>query len=678
MEHAVADEETAPTAHGRAISSWAYPVAVGVLLVLAFAIRIYRLEYQSIWWDESYTILTSKKGLVDILGDIGIYDVHPPLFHYALHFWMILAGSSEFGARFLSVAGGMLLVAFAIRAGQTMGNRGVALAAGLLAAVMPAWVAYSQEVRMYAFSIPLSLGSAYAFFLLVRNLRAAPGSGEREAGFALPSRRLWIGYVAVTLLAVYADYFPIYVVLFENLWMVSFLVLSTRRLPQQRGRILRLALTWAASQLVLLLLYLPWLVAALHYGIGTPLVNLTYASPPSPLSRLAGMWQGMTLGREGPAGENVLPLATVAAVLLVGLVAAWLKRRRRDVRPGIVAFLVSYFLSVCALFFASLQIWPFFHPRYILIATPPLLLLLAISIERLWRTQAIFGLTAGGLVVFFLASASRGYLFDPNLAKQDARGFVSYLNREVTSDDLVVWATRHPFPYYYRGQAPAVWLSTNPTTTLQELTELIRGHKRIFWSSWTDFPEDPWGLVPYLLGSSSTRVEKIQFRGYSATRYDLRPDASLAPVDLKPTSINFDNNVVLTGMEIRNAPAVAISSSEPIRVAMRWQSLAPINKRFKYYIYLRDEEQHLLGQYDGLILDDNQGTTAQWPVGDTGWSFAALQPFAGAPVGDYTLELGVYDEKKMKHLPVVGLTTPPVLGKIRLERPATPPAIADL
>ena len=66
-----------------------------LLLLLAFALRLYQLDIQSIWWDEGHSIEMASAAIVDI-PTLPEMDVHPPGFFTTLHLWMTAVGKSKF------------------------------------------------------------------------------------------------------------------------------------------------------------------------------------------------------------------------------------------------------------------------------------------------------------------------------------------------------------------------------------------------------------------------------------------------------------------------------------------------------------------------------------------------------------------------------------------------------
>lgn len=53
------------------------------LLFMAFALRLYRLDYQSIWWDEGISLHLGTSSFGDIIRDRQ-NNIHPPLYFFIL------------------------------------------------------------------------------------------------------------------------------------------------------------------------------------------------------------------------------------------------------------------------------------------------------------------------------------------------------------------------------------------------------------------------------------------------------------------------------------------------------------------------------------------------------------------------------------------------------------------
>ncbi|MGH2458783.1 MAG: hypothetical protein ACRDIY_07945, partial [Chloroflexota bacterium] len=144
---------------------------VGVLVVtlVALALRLWHLQFQSLWWDEGVSIYLSGLGIsaLTVAKDFSV-DLHPPGYHLALAGWRVFFGPSVFSDRLLSVFCGTLTIPLMFQfvrasvelphplpplrpvATKATSPGAAALVAALLVAISPIDVYYSQETRMYA------------------------------------------------------------------------------------------------------------------------------------------------------------------------------------------------------------------------------------------------------------------------------------------------------------------------------------------------------------------------------------------------------------------------------------------------------------------------------------------------------------------------------------------------
>jgi mannosyltransferase len=141
------------------------------LILLSFLFRIYKLNFQSPWGDELFTLINShsNKSLGDIFNALK-GDVHPPLYYYIVHFFLEIFGDTAYVARFVSIlfgVGGMVVLYYL---GKELFNKKVALTAVLLLVVNHFHIYYSQEARMYTM---LFFTTTLSFLFLIRFIKTS-------------------------------------------------------------------------------------------------------------------------------------------------------------------------------------------------------------------------------------------------------------------------------------------------------------------------------------------------------------------------------------------------------------------------------------------------------------------------------------------------------------------------
>ncbi|MDQ2759249.1 MAG: glycosyltransferase family 39 protein [Actinomycetota bacterium] len=148
------------------------PLALPALLGLAAANFLWQLGSSSYFVDEVQSLTVADSSLGGVLHAVGTIELTPPAYFYFLHEWLLRTGShAEWVARLPSVLCGVALVGAVHWLALALSERrGVALAAGALAALSPFVLQYAQ------------LSEGYVFVMLAVTLAVAAAiQGERTA-----------------------------------------------------------------------------------------------------------------------------------------------------------------------------------------------------------------------------------------------------------------------------------------------------------------------------------------------------------------------------------------------------------------------------------------------------------------------------------------------------------------
>lgn len=130
--------------------------ALFFIIMVAFALRIYRLDTPSLWGDELICPVMASKPLEYLLRWNWLEDVHPPTYHLIIKLIMLVS-ESDFALRFPSMVLGVISIFLIYRIGKTwLGEQGGLLAASILAISSP-HIYLSRVVRFYSTTIVLCL-----------------------------------------------------------------------------------------------------------------------------------------------------------------------------------------------------------------------------------------------------------------------------------------------------------------------------------------------------------------------------------------------------------------------------------------------------------------------------------------------------------------------------------------
>jgi len=404
------------------------------LILLAAALRLPGLGRFGFWRDEALSTFISRQQFpFEILASLRDHG-HPPLYYTLSHFWIALAGESEFTLRLLSASLGILLIPAIYILGRRLFARRVGLVAAVLIACSPYVVAASRTARPYTL---LPLVSLLSLYFLARAL-------ETDRRRPLPVTGDWLACILFSAAAIYTHTWGVFLIVAENAFFLAelFLRRDTRRHFW----------TWVGVQLTILALYAPWLPNVLRQA--GSIATLPWVVSTSRWATLLAVGNDF-LGLPQLGGRSVL---VWGPLLLLGLVSLSL---RLDVirlefyptRPLLLVIAGS--LGYVALGVLVTQRTYGLIPTYLATgALPGLFLLVARGLTHLRQRWLLAG-TTSLLAALWLISI----LTTPAAPVSSIREVASYVQGHIQPDDLIVIAPEYlgtPFNYYFRGPQPQV------------------------------------------------------------------------------------------------------------------------------------------------------------------------------------------------------------------------------
>ena len=596
------------------------------LLLLAFALRLFRLEEQSLWWDEGISLHLATSSLADIIADRAA-NIHPPLYFIVLKGWVTLMGVTPFAARYLSVLAGWLQVAAVYSLGRRWLGHKAAWIAALLITFSPLSIIYAQEVRVYAW-LPLF----YLALLLITQVIIKQPS---------PSLRHWLLLGLVEWAGFHSHYIAAFGIAYTGLWLLFSLYRQKRAADLRR---------WFVSQLVVGLATLPWLsIVWLNRTAVTIEANAgTYLSEPTPVPfLLAQVWVFHLTGLPGALSRPIIQL--LAALIALCLTLLILLRSLRPSPPSLrLSPLLPWLLPVIAAFLAW-SVRSFAHPRYVTIFAIMLIPTAAWVIGE-WRVASgewRVGVKLQSLVATLLfltlltisLFALNLYYFDPGVTKDDVRGVARYLEGEAGPNDLIlVPDTDWSLLFEYEGStAVAMPHASNRDEMWRHLQQLTQDKERVFAVNYQRGGVDWQDVVPFSLERAGSLVEEIRFGNLFVELYQL--DGAVTIPQLTPAQVRF-GSLRLT--------AVSNQSSTPadsaITLALGWRLEQPVAERLSVALRLLDVDGWQLATTDHILVDEIGRPSEQWPVTTAITTFHVLPLPPGTPPLTYTLAAGVYSQ----------------------------------
>lgn len=622
------------------------------LLFMAFALRLYRLDYQSIWWDEGISLHLGTSSFGDIIRDRQ-NNIHPPLYFFILKAWLSLVGVSAFTGRYLSVLAGLLQVAivyaavrFWSRSESGWGGFGPWLAAALVL-ISPLSVIYSQEIRVYAM-LPL----VYMAILLLAEASLSPGGMKH-------STLVWLALAEWT--GLHLHYVAIFGVAYIGLWGLASL---TRR--RDREGMTR----WIKVQGVVVLLSLPWImgVFANWTAINAEANAGTYLTEPVPITYLiAQVWAFHLTGLAGALVSRFVQVgAALAAALLAGLLVGNVALSNPPAKGATTSRLLAHWIVPLAAGFALWSVRSFSHPRYIIMFAIVLWPLVALLAGRARRP--IERLMSGMLIVCLIALSFWGlrqYFFESSATKPDIRGAARYLESIAVAGDLIIIPdTDWSFPFEYNGQAAVMMPGFDRQTSsggsaLDSALACLDGTPcahpgRVFVLDYADGTRDWQSELPFELAGHGFRLSEKSFEDVRVREYRITTP-SVPAVDCGSLSPRLD--IRLGSLQLESAWVVPQPASDTaVAVALCWRAIEQPAADYSSSLILRDPVTgERIGQADKILVNRYGSPTRFWSPDDRVVTYHVVPLPVGTPPIEAQLSTGLYLVENGSMTPVEGV-----------------------
>lgn len=554
------------------------------LTLLAFALRTHALAGVSLRWDEGWSIALATISWREMVR-LTALDVHPPLYYVLLGPWLRLVGSQEFVARFFSVGPSTamvpLIASTAVVWYRSHGH--VARQTGLLAAVMavvaPPLVYYAGVARMYSLAAFLSLLAGYAVGRLVTGPPRRPG---------------WLLAAVAACLASLATFY------YAAFAMLGLLLGAGLRFPGAWRRLLAAATLTALA-------YSPWLAMTTI----SMAERVTRRAPET--SEVSTLFRGLPEALCGTIlcqATGRWALAIVVCVLAAGLLAEcrW--------RIMAMALLPAGLVLLGASAGAPLHM---LAARYVIVATPFLLLALASATSALGARWRLAGLIAVVLLLCALLPPLGGYVYARSAEVSDAYDPSAIWRQLATTagpNDVVVFNILSLAGAYERYRRPSdpswsyaqLWdpvhepLADAKARLIASLPAAgrlwlvlyrgVAGADTGAFKAWVDqtlYPTAGWWH------------EDVWIQGYVAAE----PDREVL------LNADFGHGVLLESARVTSR----VAAGRGVGVELRWRAVGQPDRDGRVFVHAYDHAGRLVAQHDAFPAADTRPPTT-WQRGE--------------------------------------------------------------
>lgn len=615
-----------------------------LILLVAAAVRFHMLDAQSLWYDEGVAFGHSQRSIFELIPALQ-NNVHVPAYFGSLALWEDFVGATEFGLRSYSALWSILSVAVTYALGKRLFSPVAGLAAAAFVALNTFSIYYAQETRMYAMLAAVGGLSMWVFVGMMYRL-------SKPVRRLDDNRNLFeyaLVLAAMNTLGAYTHYSYALVMLSQGVLAVANLAWIVWRYRQPYF-FLRAFQVYAIANVIMLVLFAPWLSTALSQVSAQP--NISVALDPAELVRILQGW--LTFGITFDAamgGMNVV----VYMLLLFGLIL--LPTRRERSWWVMLLPVVWVILSVAIYWMLDLNTR---YLRFLLPAQIGVALWMGRGIWVLWRMvprslrgqaaqedsrrdQIVRYLPRGVAVFsalalcFALARGLNPLYHDPAYQRDDYRSLAAEISQQATANDAVILnapGLQEIFGYYYAGEA-LMYPLPQSADIAADTQAVINGHERIFTVLYGANEQDAQGLVVQTLQNSAYPID-AQWVG------DVQWMRHLAQAEFEPAErarAVFGDSIRLRRYALNNTE---FEAGEVLAAELEWFTTQPLDVRYKVFLQLLNEDGALVVQRDSEPIG-GLGLTTLWPVDEIVLDRHALLLPDDLPAGTYKLIVGLYD-----------------------------------
>jgi 4-amino-4-deoxy-L-arabinose transferase-like glycosyltransferase len=399
----------------------------------------------SVWFYEAFGLYLIRSDYWDV-AKLTAVDVHPPMYYWFLKFWTSIFGTSEIGARSLSLF--LMLVAFVfiyLLVRKFFGQKAAGFSIILLA-ICPLLFRYSTEARMYGMTTAIVAASTYVLVSAMEKSK----------------RWKWVAYGLLVSLGLWTHYFT--AVAFAAQWVWRYIVV--RKKGDVKDSLRRFfSKDWIFAYVVALAAYTPWIYFAVKQLV-TVQGGGFWISPITPASPL-GFASDVLMYRTNSEALGWYAVLLWVIVALAAVLAVRAYQTLAGSKKKYFWLLVSMaFVPLALIIVASMPpLRSALVNRYIMPSVAFSVALLGVTISLTIGNRKKWNKLAGALLVLIVGAMMSGivYVYQVGNMNKDSGNDTQpiwptlqqvWQNSKVDEPTLVGGVTRYYEVAYYEDRAP--------------------------------------------------------------------------------------------------------------------------------------------------------------------------------------------------------------------------------
>jgi uncharacterized membrane protein len=459
-------------------------ILIGIL-VLASALRFYHIDFQSVWLDELITMneCSPKLSFKESHAIISVWENNPILYYYLVKINSMIFGHTTFVVRMLSGVIGVVSIYLFYLIGKEISDKKTGLIAALLATVNYFFIYYSQEARAY---ILLTFLTIFSFYKLIKFIKASTLKNAIIYGLSLT-------------LLINTHFFGLFVLVSQVVILLLFLF------DVEKNKRVSYIINSSIAGIIALSIwfYLSWQI----FKIASELQAFWIPAPTAEL--ITGIFSEFFGHSE--ALIFIISILTIFYFLkLLSSKAESKVIKNNNLIFGFIIISVWIFITIYIPYLRTYLKIPMITSRYLILVLPAILLLLAISINKIENKI----IKSGVLAFFIIASLTDIFVVKKHYTtvnKTQYREIAEKIIEKNESKSKIVSYWYWHFGYFLnnKGMKGDV-IGKSLQDYINEL--MVKPDKQAFW--YVDAHQRPYTLTPEaekFLADNYVAVENLEY-----------------------------------------------------------------------------------------------------------------------------------------------------------------------
>lgn len=384
-----------------------------ILTIIVGAIFVsLSIFHTNLWFDESYSVAIARHSFSEI-WTIGGNDVHPILYYWMLHIIQIITGGSIVAYRIFSAIPIIILGILGFTHIRKDFGEKEGFIFSLLTYFMPAMSVYTNQIRMYSWSIlTVTILAIYAYRIF-----KGKDSNKNIIIFGISS-----------LFSIYLHYYGLMSAGIINAILLIYLIIKKRKYT---------AIKITLLGILQLIAYVPWLI-----NFATQLKNVSggfwigFEFPKTLIELISFGFLGDYINGNFGLYQHIIFVLTIELYIYLGIKIYKYKKEKQDINSAILSVIIYFAVIIAALLITFVMKTSILYYRYLFVITGLFIFVLSFVLAKEKNKKILIAICT---LIVLLGMINNIKLINENYDQSNKKP-IEYLKQNIQEGDIIVYS----------------------------------------------------------------------------------------------------------------------------------------------------------------------------------------------------------------------------------------------